>query len=62
MDAFTAFIHLAGKIVVIAGTGEAAEAKARLFEGPPAPGSAAVTASAPSSPSPLRAAPRWPLP
>lgn len=36
MDAFPAFIPLAGKRVVVAGTGEAAEAKARLFEGSPA--------------------------
>jgi precorrin-2 dehydrogenase/sirohydrochlorin ferrochelatase len=36
MDAFPAFFPLAGRIVVIAGSGEAAEAKARLFEGSPA--------------------------
>ncbi|MET0273470.1 MAG: NAD(P)-dependent oxidoreductase, partial [Phenylobacterium sp.] len=36
MDAFPAFFPLAGRIVVIAGTGEGAEAKARLFEGSPA--------------------------
>lgn len=36
MDAFPAYFPLAGKIVVIAGTGEAADAKARLFEGSPA--------------------------
>jgi precorrin-2 dehydrogenase/sirohydrochlorin ferrochelatase len=36
MDAFPAFYPLAGRIVAIAGTGEAAEAKARLFEGSPA--------------------------
>lgn len=36
MDVFPAFIPLAGQTVVIAGTGEAAEAKARLFEGSPA--------------------------
>jgi precorrin-2 dehydrogenase/sirohydrochlorin ferrochelatase len=36
MDAFPAFFPLAGRTVVIAGTGEAAEAKARLFEGSPA--------------------------
>lgn len=36
MDAFPAYFPLAGKKVVIAGTGEAAEAKARLFEGSPA--------------------------
>ena len=36
MDAFPAFYPLAGRIVAIAGTGEAAEAKVRLFEGSPA--------------------------
>ena len=36
MDAFPAFFPLAGAIVVIAGSGEAAEAKARLFAGSPA--------------------------
>lgn len=36
MDAFPAFFPLAGRKVVIAGEGEAAEAKARLFEGSPA--------------------------
>jgi precorrin-2 dehydrogenase/sirohydrochlorin ferrochelatase len=36
MDAFPAFFPLAGRTVVIAGTGEAAEAKLRLFEGSPA--------------------------
>lgn len=36
MDAFPAFIPLHGRKVVIAGSGEAAEAKARLFEGSPA--------------------------
>lgn len=36
LDAFPAFFPLAGRTVVIAGTGEAAEAKARLFEGSPA--------------------------
>ena len=36
MDAFPAFFPLAGAKVVIAGSGEAAEAKARLFEGSPA--------------------------
>lgn len=36
MDAFPAFFPLAGRKVVVAGTGEAAEAKARLFEGSPA--------------------------
>jgi len=36
MDAFPAFYPLAGRTVAIAGEGEAAEAKARLFEGSPA--------------------------
>jgi precorrin-2 dehydrogenase/sirohydrochlorin ferrochelatase len=36
MDAFPAFIPLTGRIVIIAGEGEAAEAKARLLEGSPA--------------------------
>ena len=36
MDAFPAFFPLVGRTVVIAGVGEAAEAKARLFEGSPA--------------------------
>lgn len=36
MDAFPAFFPLAGATVVIAGSGEAAQAKARLFEGSPA--------------------------
>lgn len=36
MDAFPAFVPLAGRTVVIAGEGEAADAKARLFEGSPA--------------------------
>ncbi|MBS0408785.1 MAG: bifunctional precorrin-2 dehydrogenase/sirohydrochlorin ferrochelatase [Proteobacteria bacterium] len=36
MEAFPAFFPLAGRRVVIAGAGEAAEAKARLFEGSPA--------------------------
>jgi precorrin-2 dehydrogenase/sirohydrochlorin ferrochelatase len=36
MDAFPAFFPLAGRTVVIAGEGEAADAKARLFEGSPA--------------------------
>jgi precorrin-2 dehydrogenase / sirohydrochlorin ferrochelatase len=36
MDAFPAFYPLAGATVVIAGTGEAAEVKARLFAGSPA--------------------------
>jgi precorrin-2 dehydrogenase/sirohydrochlorin ferrochelatase len=36
VDVFPAFFPLAGRTVVIAGAGEAAEAKARLFEGSPA--------------------------
>ena len=36
MDAFPAFFPLAGRTVVIAGVGEGAEAKARLFGGSPA--------------------------
>jgi precorrin-2 dehydrogenase/sirohydrochlorin ferrochelatase len=36
VDAFPAFYPLAGRTVVIAGAGEAALAKARLFEGSPA--------------------------
>jgi precorrin-2 dehydrogenase/sirohydrochlorin ferrochelatase len=36
VDAFPAFFPLTGRKVVIAGSGEAAEAKARLFEGSPA--------------------------
>jgi precorrin-2 dehydrogenase/sirohydrochlorin ferrochelatase len=36
MDAFPAFFPLAGRVVVIAGAGDAAEAKARLFQGSPA--------------------------
>ncbi len=36
MDAFPAFFPLSGRTVVIAGSGEPAEAKARLFEGSPA--------------------------
>jgi precorrin-2 dehydrogenase/sirohydrochlorin ferrochelatase len=36
MDVFPAFVPLAGRRVVVAGEGEAAEAKARLFEGSPA--------------------------
>ena len=36
MDAFPAFFPLAGRRVVIAGQGDAAEAKARLFDGSPA--------------------------
>jgi len=36
MDAFPAFFALAGRTVVIAGQGEGAKAKARLFEGSPA--------------------------
>src|SRR5665213_1170712 len=36
MDAFPAFFPLAGATVVIAGAGEAADAKLRLFDGSPA--------------------------
>ncbi len=36
MDSFPAYFPLAGRKVVIAGHGEAAEAKARLFDGSPA--------------------------
>lgn len=36
MDAFPAFFPLAGRRIVIAGEGDPAEAKARLFEGSPA--------------------------
>lgn len=36
MDSFPAYFPLAGRRVVIAGLGEAADAKARLFEGSPA--------------------------
>ncbi|MGZ3376182.1 MAG: NAD(P)-dependent oxidoreductase [Phenylobacterium sp.] len=36
MDAFPAFFPLSGKTVVIAGAGDGAEAKVRLFEGSPA--------------------------
>ncbi|MFT4934647.1 MAG: precorrin-2 dehydrogenase/sirohydrochlorin ferrochelatase [Pseudoalteromonas distincta] len=36
MDAFPAFFPLAGAKIVIAGSGEGAEAKARLFDGSPA--------------------------
>ena len=36
MDAFPAFFPLAGRRVVIVGSGEQAEAKARLFDGSPA--------------------------
>jgi precorrin-2 dehydrogenase/sirohydrochlorin ferrochelatase len=36
VDAFPAFFPLAGRVVVIAGAGEAAEAKARLFASSPA--------------------------
>ena len=36
MDSFPAYFPLAGRKVVIAGTGEGADAKARLFEGSPA--------------------------
>ena len=50
MDAFPAFFPLAGRKVVIAGSGEAADAKARLFDGSPAvvvrvDGDAALSAS-----------------
>ena len=51
MDAFPAFFPLAGRRVVVAGEGDAADAKARLFEGSPAvvtrlDAAAAVTAAA----------------
>jgi precorrin-2 dehydrogenase/sirohydrochlorin ferrochelatase len=36
LDSFPAYFPLAGRTVVIAGSGEAAEAKARLFQGSPA--------------------------
>ena len=36
MDAFPAFFPLAGRAVAVAGEGEAADAKARLFDGSPA--------------------------
>lgn len=36
MDAFPAFYPLSGRVIAIAGTGEAAEAKVRLFESSPA--------------------------
>jgi precorrin-2 dehydrogenase/sirohydrochlorin ferrochelatase len=36
MDAFPAFFPLAGRRIVIAGEGDAADAKARLFDGSPA--------------------------
>lgn len=36
MDAFPAFFPLEGAVIVIAGAGEGADAKARLFEGSPA--------------------------
>jgi precorrin-2 dehydrogenase/sirohydrochlorin ferrochelatase len=36
MEAFPAFFPLAGRTVVVAGEGEAAEAKVRLFDGSPA--------------------------
>lgn len=36
MDAFPAFFPLAGRTVAVAGEGEGAEAKARLFDGSPA--------------------------
>ena len=38
MDAFPAFFPLAGRKIVIAGEGDAADAKARLFDGSPADG------------------------
>ena len=51
MDAFPAFVPLAGARVVVAGEGEAADAKARLFDGSPADlvrvaGDAALTSEA----------------
>ena len=36
MDAFPAYFPLAGAKIVVAGSGEGAEAKARLFDGSPA--------------------------
>ena len=36
MDAFPAFFPLAGRKVVVVGAGEAADNKARLFDGSPA--------------------------
>ena len=36
MDSFPAFFPLAGRSLAIAGEGEAAEAKVRLFDGSPA--------------------------
>ncbi|UAL10759.1 NAD(P)-dependent oxidoreductase [Caulobacter segnis] len=36
MDSFPAYFPLTGRVVVIAGSGDAAEAKARLFQGSPA--------------------------
>ena len=36
MDSFPAFLPLAGRCVVVIGSGEAADAKARLFDGSPA--------------------------
>ena len=36
MDAFPAFFPLSGKTIVVAGSGDGADAKARLFEGSPA--------------------------
>ncbi|HWW24364.1 MAG TPA: siroheme synthase, partial [Caulobacter sp.] len=36
MDSFPAYFPLAGRRVVIAGSGEAADNKARLFDGSPA--------------------------
>ncbi|HEY3694356.1 NAD(P)-dependent oxidoreductase [Phenylobacterium sp.] len=46
MDAFPAYFPLTGRTVVIAGAGEAAEAKARLFAGSPA---AVVRAAGPEA-------------
>ena len=51
MDAFPAFYPLAGRVIAIAGTGEAADAKVRLFDGSPATlrrleGAAALTPGA----------------
>ena len=36
MDSFPAFFPLAGRLVIVAGEGEAADAKARMFDGSPA--------------------------
>ena len=51
MDAFPAFFPLAGRRIVVAGSGDFADAKARLFDGSPAEvirvaGDAATTAAA----------------